>query len=176
MRGADEPDRDGIDDGRLLAEIISSSPSHAQAARAMSMKARPWVVVSSWRSREGTKAAASSAISRNAASSRDDAARCECARKTPSQNPGSIGQHGRKPVAQGPGIDDVASFHRPFDAAGIGKRAHRKGRRQPGHQPVQRRRLAFLIALRASAGAGSIVVMSMGVIVVVMSWSQCSSW
>ena len=30
----------------------------------MSMKARPCVVVSSWRSREGTKAAASSAISR----------------------------------------------------------------------------------------------------------------
>ncbi len=45
-------------------------------------------------------------------------------------------------------IGDVAGLHRPFDAAGIGKRADRKGRRQPGHQPVQRRRL-----LRPSAAA-----------------------
>jgi hypothetical protein len=51
------------------------------------MKARPCVVVSSWRSREGTKAAASSAISRNAASSCRETARCTCAKNTPSQNP-----------------------------------------------------------------------------------------
>ena len=44
-------------------------------------------MVSSWRSREGTKAAASSATSRKARSSRDDAARWAWARNTPSQNP-----------------------------------------------------------------------------------------
>ena len=66
---------------------MPSSPSQAQAERAISMKARPCVVVSSWRSREGTKAAASSAISRKATSSRADAARCACARNTASQKP-----------------------------------------------------------------------------------------
>src|SRR3954468_833491 len=67
--------------------IIRSSPSQFQAARAISAKARPCAEVSSWRSREGTKAAASSAISRNAASSHGAAARYACARNTPSQNP-----------------------------------------------------------------------------------------
>ena len=45
----------------------------------------------------------------------------------------------RQPVPQGWRIDDIAGLHRPFDAAGIGERTDRKGRRQPGHQPVQRR-------------------------------------
>src|SRR6266705_1072687 len=68
-------------------EIIRSSPSQFHAARAISMNARPCADVSSWRSRDGTKAAASSAMPANAASSHDVAARCACARKTPSQNP-----------------------------------------------------------------------------------------
>ena len=58
--------------------------------------------------------------------------------------PRSVDEHRRKPIAQGCRVNDIAGFHRPFDAAGIGKRAHRKGWRQPGHQPVQRRCLAFL--------------------------------
>ena len=39
---------------------------------------------------------------------------------------GAVGQHRGEPIAQAGGIDDIAGLHRPFDAAGIGERAHRK--------------------------------------------------
>ena len=40
------------------------------------------------------------------------------------------------------GIRDVAGLDRPFDAARIGERADRIGRRQPRHQPIERARSA----------------------------------
>ena len=63
MRGADDgrprPDRRWR---RRSRRPSRSSPSQFHAARAISMNARPCADVSSWRSREGTKAAASSAM------------------------------------------------------------------------------------------------------------------
>ena len=63
----------------------------------------------------------------------------------------SVCQHRREPAAQGCGVADIAGLHRPFDAAGIGEGADRKSRRQPGHQPVQRR---GLVLLHRAAAAG----------------------
>ncbi len=191
MRGADDADRDGIND-RAVAGAKSSHRGRRNStptARS-SMNACPCDEVSSWRSRDGTKAAASSAMSRNAAWSPDAAARCACATKHAVAKSRPVRQHRGQPLSQGCGIDDIAGFHRPFDAAGIGKRADRKRRRQPGHQPVQRRvaipagwrRCGSAIASVAStarrrgfAGGGLFVVMSMGV-AVMCSCPQCSSW
>ncbi len=40
---------------------------------------------------------------------------------------------------------DVARLHRPFDPARIGERADRIGRRQPGHQAVERPGIVFFV-------------------------------
>ena len=152
----------------------------------MSMKARPCAEVSSWRSREGTKAAASSAISLKAASSSRRRGAMGMGQKHAVAKAAAVGQHRRQPVPQRGGVADVAGFHRPFDAAGIGERADRKGRRQPGHQPVQRRRLARVhlangrprraaspvsartTRLRRGFAGGLLVVMSMGMAVMMV--------
>ena len=54
---------------------------------------------------------------------------------------GAVGQHRGEPAFQRRSVGDVLRLDRPFDAAGIGEAADREGRRQPGHQPVQRRKL-----------------------------------
>ena len=51
-------------------------------------------------------------------------------------NSGTVHQHRRQPMLQRCGIADVAGFHRPFDATGIGERTDRERRREPGQQPV----------------------------------------
>jgi len=56
---------------------------------------------------------------------------------------GALDKHRSKPILERRGIADVASLHRPFDAAGIGEAADWERRREPRHQPVQRRRFAF---------------------------------
>src|SRR5260370_4051300 len=93
-------------------ETIRSSPSQFHAARAMSISARPCAEVSSWRSREGAKAEASSAMSRRPALSRDDEARYACARNTPSQNPGPCPS-----IAASQSRNDAASTISPASTA-----------------------------------------------------------
>ena len=50
----------------------------------------------------------------------------------------AFAEHHRKPLPQRLGILDIAGLDRPLDAAGIGKRANRIGRRQPRHETIQR--------------------------------------
>ena len=109
-----------------------------QAARVVARKARPCAVVSRCRSFDGAKAAASSATARSIASSPTATARKAWTKKTASQNPPPVADHDREPALERRGIGDVAGLDRPFDAAGIGEGADRIGRRQPGHQPVER--------------------------------------
>src|SRR5579871_3763859 len=69
------------------AAISRSSDSQFHAARAISMNALPCAVVSRCRSRDVTKADASSAMSASNALSLDNAARYVCVRKIASQSP-----------------------------------------------------------------------------------------
>ena len=155
MRRADEADGDGIDDRAAASgDHPVESVARPRLSRAISMKARPCVVVSSWRSREGTKAAASSAISRNRGLILRGCGAMRLRQKHGVAKAGAVAEHRGQPVAQRCGVRDVARLHRPFDAAGIGERADRKGRRQPGHQPVQRRRLIRIHSAARVGGRG----------------------
>src|SRR5439155_26557527 len=150
------------------AATMPSSPSQAQAERAISMKARPCVEVSSWRSREGTNAAASSAISRKAIASCADAVRCACARNTASQKPGPSPS-----IAASQSRNDAASVMSPASTAHSMPLEYENAPtgKDGDSQVISRYSAAAssaFIPLPASAGAGSLVIMSMGVIVVVM--------
>src|SRR5665213_307023 len=167
------------------AETIGSRPAPFHAARAISMKARPCVEVSSWRSREGTKAAASSAISRKPAWSGRDAARCACARNTPSQNPApsaSIDANQSRKLAAST-ISPASTAHsmpleyenaptgnagdshvisRYSAAASLSFNPTRSGAGCAGSSPAR------TVARRCGAAGGLFVVMSMGMTVMMV--------
>ena len=58
----------------------------------------------------------------------------------------ALADHHREPAPEARRIRDIAGLDRPFDAARIGERADRIGRRQPRHQPVERRRRVPMMA------------------------------
>ena len=87
VRGADEADRDGIDDGAVAGgnELIQPVAIPGRARDVDEGAAlRRGLELALARRHEG---AASSAISRKPRSSCEEAARCACARNTPSQKP-----------------------------------------------------------------------------------------
>ena len=142
MRGADEADRDGIDDRTAAGGNHSVEPV-AGPGRARDLDEgaalRRGLELALARRHEGGRQFGNLAQAGRRRCA--DAARCACARNTRVAKAGAFAEHRGQPVAQRCGVGDVARLHRPFDAAGIGEGADRKRRRQPGHQPVQRRRL-----------------------------------
>jgi hypothetical protein len=63
----------------------------------------------------------------------------------------ALPDHGGEPGAQRLRRSDIAGLDRPFDAARIGERADRIGRRHPGHQPVERGSCEVFSSLRGFA-------------------------
>ena len=115
-----------------------ASAGHGHAARVASRKARPCAVVSRKRSFDGTNAAASSATARSAASSAAAGRTVRMNEEDGVAKAAAFAEHHREPLPQRLGVLDVAGLDRPFDAAGIGKGADRIGRRQPGHEAIER--------------------------------------
>ncbi|ENN89864.1 hypothetical protein RHSP_80331 [Rhizobium freirei PRF 81] len=57
---------------------------------------------------------------------------------------GAVVHHGRDPVPQTSDIINQPVMNSALETAGIGKRSHRKSRRQPGHQPQQSLKIAII--------------------------------
>ena len=64
----------------------------------------------------------------------------------------AFAEHHREPAPQRLGILDVAGLDRPLDAARIGKGADRIGRRQPGHEAIERGDSALIAAKAGTSG------------------------
>ena len=114
----------------------------------------PCAVVSRWRSFDGANAAASSATSRKAAVVAAATPRDAHARRTPHRRNRRlrVSDDASASACSVCRILDVAGLDRPLDAAGIRECADRIGRRQPRHQPVERRWFTFTPLMPAKAG------------------------
>src|SRR5438552_6970626 len=148
--------------------MVLSKASQLHAARAISTKARPCAEVSNCRSRDVTKAAASSAMSRRAASSSASAARCACARNTPSQNPEPSAS-----IAPSQSRNDAASVMSPASTAHSMPLEYEKaptGNDGDSHVISRYNAAASrsVIPPLVAAGSGLFVVMSMRVAVMML--------
>ena len=154
VAGAGRRDRDRIGERAVpRSRRAGRAPAHGQAARVIcdeGLRPARWFPGSAPCSRQAPAASSATAAERLIVAAAPTA-RCAWAEDHGVAEHAAVADHGREPAAQRVGIADIAGLDRPFDAAGIGERADRIGRRQPGHQPIELRIAGLLARSRGFA-------------------------
>ena len=129
--------------------------SLGQACDTVMAKARPWAVASRWRSRDGWKAAASSATPASAADVLGGGRAKGVGEEDGVAPAGAMAEDVAEPGFERGGARHRAVLDRPFEAVAVAVGADRKGRRQPGEEALQAAGGERRFRRRVECGAGS---------------------